>query len=267
MARSRDAGQRDAAPTSAKPWGFLRSRHGTRPRCAHRLEHHRLRSGGAGASGGARAPSAHPRARRGCDPTAQGRRLFRQRPGLHSRPPGARRHRPPARRVRAHGRLLARRRGARRCSAKARPSPATRAIGSRKSSTTTSTISRLSRSMRAPMRGLPTKSWSSSISYGSPFARSQLTGMTPDRVAASIASFDFLYLTELERRAIVAPTRAQRRFARACGAAGRPRARARQRPAPQRLGVRLQEPVSEHHPHVQHRSAVVCRQTGARRPT
>jgi DNA polymerase-2 len=37
-------------------------------------------------------------------------------------------------------------------------------------------------------------------------ARSLLTGMTPDRVAASIASFDFLYLTELERRAIVAPT-------------------------------------------------------------
>ena len=38
------------------------------------------------------------------------------------------------------------------------------------------------------------------------FARSQLTGMTPDRVAASIASFDFLYLTELERQNIVAPT-------------------------------------------------------------
>jgi DNA polymerase-2 len=38
------------------------------------------------------------------------------------------------------------------------------------------------------------------------FARSQLTGMTPDRVAASIASFDFLYLTELERCGIVAPT-------------------------------------------------------------
>jgi DNA polymerase II len=38
------------------------------------------------------------------------------------------------------------------------------------------------------------------------YARGQLTGMTPDRVAASIASFDFLYLTELERRAIVAPT-------------------------------------------------------------
>jgi DNA polymerase II len=37
-------------------------------------------------------------------------------------------------------------------------------------------------------------------------ARSQLTGMTPDRVAASIASFDFLYLTELGRRRIVAPT-------------------------------------------------------------
>jgi DNA polymerase-2 len=37
-------------------------------------------------------------------------------------------------------------------------------------------------------------------------ARSRLTGMTPDRVAASIASFDFLYLTELERRAVVAPS-------------------------------------------------------------
>jgi DNA polymerase-2 len=38
------------------------------------------------------------------------------------------------------------------------------------------------------------------------FARSQLAGMTPDRVAASIASFDFLYLTELERKGVVAPT-------------------------------------------------------------
>jgi DNA polymerase-2 len=38
------------------------------------------------------------------------------------------------------------------------------------------------------------------------FARSQLTGMTPDRVAASIASFDFLYLCELERAHIVAPS-------------------------------------------------------------
>ncbi len=38
------------------------------------------------------------------------------------------------------------------------------------------------------------------------FARSRLAGMTPDRVAASIASFDFVYLSELEKRAIVAPT-------------------------------------------------------------
>ena len=38
------------------------------------------------------------------------------------------------------------------------------------------------------------------------FARSRLAGMTPDRVAASIASFDFLYLTEIERQGIVAPT-------------------------------------------------------------
>ncbi len=38
------------------------------------------------------------------------------------------------------------------------------------------------------------------------FARSRLTGMTPDRVAASIASFDFLYLSELERKGLVAPS-------------------------------------------------------------
>lgn len=38
------------------------------------------------------------------------------------------------------------------------------------------------------------------------FARSQLAGMTPDRVAASIASFDFLYLCELQKLGIVAPT-------------------------------------------------------------
>jgi DNA polymerase-2 len=36
--------------------------------------------------------------------------------------------------------------------------------------------------------------------------RSRLTGMPPDRVAASIASFDFLYLSELARRKVVAPT-------------------------------------------------------------
>jgi DNA polymerase-2 len=38
------------------------------------------------------------------------------------------------------------------------------------------------------------------------FARSKRTGMTPDRVAASIASFDFLYLSELEPLKIVAPS-------------------------------------------------------------
>ncbi|NJN53203.1 MAG: hypothetical protein HC809_17050 [Gammaproteobacteria bacterium] len=37
-------------------------------------------------------------------------------------------------------------------------------------------------------------------------ARSRLTGMTPDRVAASIASFDFLYLAALGKLGIVAPT-------------------------------------------------------------
>jgi DNA polymerase II len=38
------------------------------------------------------------------------------------------------------------------------------------------------------------------------FARSRLTGMTPDRVAASIASFDFLYLAALGKRRLAAPT-------------------------------------------------------------
>jgi DNA polymerase-2 len=38
------------------------------------------------------------------------------------------------------------------------------------------------------------------------FARSALTGMTPDRVAASIASFDFLYLAALGPKGYVAPS-------------------------------------------------------------
>jgi DNA polymerase II len=38
------------------------------------------------------------------------------------------------------------------------------------------------------------------------FARSKLAGMTPDRVAASIASFDFVYLSELQPLRIVAPS-------------------------------------------------------------
>jgi DNA polymerase-2 len=36
--------------------------------------------------------------------------------------------------------------------------------------------------------------------------RSLLTGMPPDRVASSIASFEFLYLSELGKRGVVAPT-------------------------------------------------------------
>ncbi len=36
--------------------------------------------------------------------------------------------------------------------------------------------------------------------------RSRLTGLPPDRVSGSIAAFDFLYLTELGRRRVVAPT-------------------------------------------------------------
>jgi DNA polymerase-2 len=36
--------------------------------------------------------------------------------------------------------------------------------------------------------------------------RSRLTGLPPDRVGSSIAAFDFLYLSELQRRRVVAPT-------------------------------------------------------------
>ncbi len=55
-------------------------------------------------------------------------------------------------------------------------------------------------------------------------ARSKLTGMTPDRVAASIASFDFLYLARTQQAPHRRTERAQRRCARVCGASGRPRA-------------------------------------------
>ena len=74
------------------------------------------------------APSAAPRPRRRRAAAAQGRGLLRQRPGDDPGPRRARRHRPAARRVRAHGRLLARRgrtRGARR---RQGASPATLAI-------------------------------------------------------------------------------------------------------------------------------------------
>ena len=42
-------------------------------------------------------------------------------------------------------------------------------------------------------------------------ARSLLTGMPPDRVSGSIASFDFLYLSELAKRGVVAPSVAKPR--------------------------------------------------------
>lgn len=57
------------------------------------------------------------------------------------------------------------------------------------------------------------------------FARSRLTGMPADRVAASIASFDFLYLSELHRKGIAAPNVAQpgsRRVAQSGGAVFEP---------------------------------------------
>ncbi len=89
--------------------------------------------------------------------------------------------------------------------------------------------------------------------------------MTPDRVAASIASFDFLYLSELEQLKIVAPSvrssDARVHAAQQGGHVLEPL----DRHASQRVGVRFQEPVSEHHPHLQHRSAVVRRRAAAGR--
>ncbi len=88
------------------------------------------------------------------------------------------------------------------------------------------------------------------------FARSQLAGMTPDRVAASIASFDFVYLSELEKRRIVAPT--VRSGDSSVYAAQQGGYVLEPESGPHRnVGVRLQESVSERHSHVQHRSAVV----------
>ncbi len=69
------------------------------------------------------------------------------------------------------------------------------------------------------------------------FERSRLTGMTPDRVAASIASFDFLYLSELRPLQHRRAKRSRRRFARIRSTTGRPRTRTRHGPAQQRLGV------------------------------
>ena len=97
------------------------------------------------------------------------------------------------------------------------------------------------------------------------FARSALTGMTPDRVAASIASFDFLVSVRARAPQDRRADRALRRLARARRAARRPRARARDGVARERLGVRLQEPLPEHHPHVQYRSARLRRGTATGR--
>ena len=66
-------------------------------------------------------------------------------------------------------------------------------------------------------------------------ARSRLTGMTPDRVSASIASFDFLYLSALYKKGIVAPS------VRAAAAAASARAQA---------GGHVLEPVTGLHENV-----------------
>ena len=53
--------------------------------------------------------------------------------------------------------------------------------------------------------------------------RSRLTGLPPERMGASIAAFDFLYLTELGRRGIVAPTLGARELLEDLDERGEPR--------------------------------------------
>ncbi len=83
------------------------------------------------------------------------------------------------------------------------------------------------------------------------FARSRLTGMTPDRVAASIASFDFLYLSALDRLRVVAPS-VRGDDARAHGAQQGGREPALDRPAKQEAqqGGHVLEPVTGLHTNV-----------------
>ena len=82
--------------------------------------------------------------------------------------------------------------------------------------------------------------------------RSRLTGMPLDRVSSSIAAFDFLYLSELGRRGIVAPSVATVDAVEPHGRRPRPGASARALHERGRPG--LQEPVPEPHPHVPDRS-------------
>ena len=84
--------------------------------------------------------------------------------------------------------------------------------------------------------------------------RSRLTGLPIDRVAASIAAFDFLYLSELGRRRIVAPSVRSRPGGGGAPVRG-PRARAAARPLRERRRARLPEPLPEPDPHVRDRPA------------
>ena len=177
-----------------------------RSRRADRLEHRRLRPDGAAADRSARAASvrARPRRRRACG-CARPKAIS----AAARRRAGPRSCSTASTCCAAHSCAWTTTRSMpsrARCWAKAKPSRATCATGSPRSCTTTRTICRRSRSMRARTRGSPSQIVAKLNLVPLAFARSALTGMTPDRVAASIASFDFLYLSELEQREIVAPT-------------------------------------------------------------
>ena len=140
---------------------------------------------------------------------AQGGGLFRQRPGLDSWSFGARWHRPPCEGLSCAWMSIHSMPWRARCSASGKAVVGdTSATASGKSSTTIVTISPRSRALRAHRCAsrLPNIGTASNLIRLACARVADPPGMTPDRVAASIASFDFLYLTELERRAVVAPS-------------------------------------------------------------
>ena len=87
--------------------------------------------------------------------------------------------------------------------------------------------------------------------------RAELTGLGMDRQGGSVAAFDNLYLPRLHRAGRVAPDVADAR-----SGEGQPRGvhpRFEARALRKRPGAGLQEPVSEHHPHLRHRPVRTAR--------
>ena len=90
--------------------------------------------------------------------------------------------------------------------------------------------------------------------------RAELTGLGMDRQGGSVAAFDNLYLPRMHRAGRVAPDVADARSGEEQPRGVHPRFEART--LRQRPGAGLQEPVSEHHPHLRHRPVRPARPGG-----